>query len=336
MKRAALILLISCVALAQDTPVVSELPTADPATAPATPAMTTLDLDWESVKEASGYEVELAPKTGGEPLRFEVQQSSISQQIPINVYKLRIRSKESSSGIYGAWSEATEVDVMPKHIELISPDDNAELATETGNALSVDLRWTPVAGAKSYSLKIWPDGDESKAKEFVTRKTSGRVKLTGMKRYNWSVTFETTSSITYKAEAKSRTFMVKGPKLTKPVIEDIEIPEVTEFNWSDSPGVETYEAILMRRNLDEAEWKPFAERKDSAEPTWEFEKLPAGYYRVEVTAHAKMRTSSESDFIEFIVKPTKDDLIRALRGAVPPQEPRRLTASEKPKHPAER
>ena len=308
-------------ALAQGDGVPTKLPAKQPPAEKLKPAVVdltpkaTLDLEWEPVKEADGYEVELTPKGGGDPLRFTSKDSSFSQALPLGTYKLRIRSKESSSGVYGEWSDATEVDVESKQIGLIAPESEAEFEVENGSELSVDFKWSPGTGAKTYTLRVWPDEEPDQVQEFKTQDTAVRVKLTSMKIYHWNVTFETDRA-SYAVNPDARWFIIKGPKLSMPTLDDVELPSVTEISWSDALGAEDYEAILYRRALDETEWKPFMAEPETKETVWHFDKLTPGAYRIEVTAHSSLRTSSDTDFIEFVVKPTKAELIAALRGAV--------------------
>lgn len=276
---------------------------------------TTIDLEWEAVEGAAGYEVELTPKSGGDKLRFKSEQSTLSEKVPADVYRLRVRSKEASSGIYGAWSGSIEVDATAKKIELLEPMELAELNADGSNRRSVEFKWSPAAGARFYILKVWSD-DPTKAKEFRTPKTSLRFSVAGMKRYQWSVTFHSEKAINYATPSKTGSFLVRGPPLQKPVLDDIELPYVTQFSWSKSDGAERYETHLARHALDETEWAPYRSEPEFKDEVWKVEKLPPGAYRVEVSAHSSLRASSEKDFIEFVVKPTKEDLAKAVRSTL--------------------
>lgn len=280
------------------------------------PPQTTLDLEWEPVEGSAGYEIELTSKTpGSEPMRFKSEENSISQQLPAGVYKLRVRSKEASSRVYGVWSAATEIDATSKKIEYIFPEDQSELKVEKGNRRSVEFKWNAFPGAKFYTLHVW-SGDRTKAKDFKTTNTSLKIQAEGSKKYNWYVTFETAEAVSYLSEintAKIQSFIVKGPRLTKPLIDDITLPNLTRVSWKAVPQAEFNEVRIQRRNLDENEWKTFLVKPDVKTTSIDFAKLSPGAYRIEVTAHSAMRSDSETDFVEFVVKPSVADLNESLR-----------------------
>lgn len=320
-----------------------------------TPAQATLDLEWEAVEDAAGYEIELTPKSGGKVLRFTAEKNEISQLIPVGVYILRIHSREASTGMYGPWSEPTQVDVVAKKIELIEPSNEAELQIEKGNTLAVEFKWSAATGAKGYTLKIWEDqqpqvnadsqldkksgsesGGLSNAKvkpvlrEYKTSQTSHIVRLSALKSYRWSVTFESEQAVNYSTEAKPRTFVILGAELAKPVLNKIEPPKVTEVSWSTVLDAESYEVAILWRALDETDWKPLRENTEVKTNSWQFEKLAPGAYRIELTAHADFRTSSETTYAEFTVKPTRQELAQALRFALLPKQPiKRTTTGER-------
>lgn len=283
------------------------------------PPQTTLDLEWEAVEGSAGYELELIAKTpGAEPMRFKSEENSISQQVPAGIYKLRVRAKEAASRVYGVWSAATEIDASAKKIEYLFPEDQSELKAEKGNRLSVEFKWHSFPGAKFYTLHVW-SGDRAKTKDFKTTQTSLKIQAEGSKKYNWYVTFETAGSVSYLSEintAKIQSFIVKGPPLAKPVIEDITLPNLTRVSWKAVPQAEFSEVRIQRRNLDEAEWKSYLVKPETKGNSLDFPKLSPGAYRIEVTAHSPMRSDSETDFIEFVVKPTVTDLNDSLRATL--------------------
>ena len=115
----------------------------------------TIDLEWEAVAEASGYEDELVPKKAGVAIRFVSEANSIVKRVPIGAYSLRIRSKEATSGIFGAWSEPTDLDVQPKPVALVEPLDEAELHLEKVGEVPIEFKWTASLAGANYTLKVW-------------------------------------------------------------------------------------------------------------------------------------------------------------------------------------
>ncbi len=284
------------------------------------------DLDWDVVPDASGYEIELVPAVGGKPIRSACPTNKFSAEVPVGIYKVKIRSKESSTGIYGVWSSPIEVDVAAKTIAQILPKDNSEFLTEKNNFTSVNFQWTPVSGATWYLLKIWST-DETKAKTFKVKRSKVSVRLSGSKDYSWEVTFETPSTISYQYLTPRRKFLVKGPQLGQPMLDAIELPEVTRASWANVAGAENYNFKISHRSLDETEWRDLLNKPKLQENKINFPKLRPGVYRVEVSAISRLRQESTSDSIEFTVKPTREEIIETLRLALHPSHP--LDSSKK-------
>lgn len=306
----------SPVALAQDSGVPTTLPPMKKASDIPRVLEATLDLEWEEVEDAVGYEVKLTPKEGGAPLSFSAIGHRISQKLPVGIYKVQIRSKDRSTGYFGPWSEATEVEVTTKIVELIQPSNGAELSAPKDRYQVVQFKWSAAEGAKKYTIKIWSN-DIDKAVEFVTSSTTKDLKLPTGRTYFWQVTFESENQVGYKAAPKVFTFNLLGPQLLQPIVnKKIGLPAVTKVSWSKSPHAVFYKTKILRHALDETEWQVMKEQDKASALTWGFDKLKPGAYRVEVSAHAPNRVSSEVGFYEFVVKPTEQELMAALKPAL--------------------
>lgn len=307
MKRAGAVLFLTLAlavsAAAQTTPASEE------------PSKATLDLEWEVVEDAIAYEVQLTPAAGGEPLRFIAPENKLSQSLPVGVYRLQIRSKDKASGYYGPWSESTEVEVTTKIVELLEPLNGAEISEPKERRREVMFRWKPMPDAEKYALKLWSE-DIDQSKEYDTRNTSAGLLLPTGHTYFWQVTYESAQSIGYRASPKTYSFTLLGKQLVPPVVSRKINPHIVKrMSWTRSPGAQFYKAKLMRRALDETEWHPLRETEIRDKTVWTFEKLTPGAYRIEVTAHAKNRVSSDIGSYEFVVKPTETELMMALRRA---------------------
>ena len=294
-----------------------------PTTLPA--ALATLDLEWEAIDEANGYELKLTPTKGGEPLTFKSDEAKASLKLPIGSYKLQIRSKDKASGYYGRYSDPTEVEVEYKILELLTPPDESILGDEknASKKKKVVFAWSPAPNAQTYTMKIWSD-DPDKAKEFKTAGTTVTLNLPSGRKYFWQVTFATKNAVGYIADPRRSSFMLLGPQLVTPVIDsNLAIPFVTKAKWSQSPGAERYEVRILKRHLDETEFTPIIEKPDRELNQLDFSRLAPGFYRIEVTAHAKNRVSSETGFYEFGIKPPAREMLTALQSVdallAPPQ-----------------
>ena len=306
----------------------SELP-AKVAAKPAV-AMATLDLEWEMVEDAVAYEVKLTPAAGGAAMTFIANENRISREIPAGAYRLRIRSKDKSSGYFGPWSDPTEVDVIAKVLDLIKPADKTTIPVPTDPRLKLEFEWSAAPGAKMYTLKIWSD-DISQAHVFKTPNTKKNLLLPTAKTYSWQVTFETASSVSYQADPKIYTFTLLGARLLQPIVDtNLTFPNVQQITWSKSPKAESYHFKLLKHFIDETEWTPFLEEKKAPQAKFSFKKLEPAAYRVEVIAEARNYVASEVGSYEFVVKPSQEELgkilasLRLPSGAGPMPEIMRL------------
>jgi hypothetical protein len=279
---------------------------------PTAIATAVLDLEWEQVEEAAGYEVKLVPQGGGSALVFTARENRMSERVPVGIYQLRVRSKDKLSGYFGKWSPATEIAVESKIVELIEPRDNEVIKATSASRVQVTFSWSAVSNASSYMLRIWSDNEE-KVQEFVTNTNSKQLKLVPSHRYRWKVTFLNRDNVGYLASPTTRSFTLLGSQLLIPIIDRNLIPSnVTRLNWSQSPGAQRYEVRLLWRFLDETQFQVQKVSNTLDVNFLEFDRLTPGAYRIEVIAHAVNRVSSEIGFYEFVVKPTETELSSAM------------------------
>lgn len=275
--------------------------------------MSTLDLEWESVDEADGYQLKLTPKQGGEALIFPTEESKISQKIPSGTYMMQIRSKEKATGYFGAWSESTEIDVAPKVVTLLEPKDLEVIPEPKEKRRDVTLVWQAIPGVRHYHLRIWEEGREEKGQDFVTTNATKTLKLSTGHAFFWSVTIEDEKSVRYDTKPTPFKFTLLGKQLLTPVIDTkISRSDVTGLQWQLSPDAKTYRVRLETKFLDETEWRIHREIKDAKDLKLAFEKLVAGNYRFEVIAEAPQRVSSDPAKFEFTIKPSESELAEKL------------------------
>jgi hypothetical protein len=278
--------------------------------------MSTLDLEWESVDEADGYELKLIPKQGGNALIFPTEESRISQKVPSGIYILQIRSKEKATGYFGAWSEATEIDVVPKVVTLLEPKDQEIIPEPKEKRRDVTLTWQAVPGVRYYHLRIWEDGAEKKGQDFVTTNTSKTLKLVTGHAFFWSVTIEDDKSVRYETKPTPFSFTLLGKQLLTPVIDtDINRSDVAGLRWKASPDAKTYRVRLETKFLDENKWRMHSESTEFTDVKLSFPRLIAGNYRIEVIAEAPQRVSSDPAKFEFTIKPNENELNEKLATA---------------------
>jgi len=301
----ALLFFLPAHADSEETPV-------GPPMAEVTP-MKTIELEWEAIDNAFGYEILLTPEGGGAALTFKTEEPKFSREIPVGVYRLKIRARHKEfADHWSPWSDPMTVEVLSKELSLIYPAENAVLKAPTDERLEVRFEWTPVDNAKDYTIKIWTEETKDDPITFVTRKNSQRLKLIPSRVYFWQVTFESANNVSYVQQAKTSTFILEGPKLVEPSIKPFAANEVkTKLSWTASEKTKAYKATLNFRFIDDPEWKT-KKQKTLSEPVWEFGRLKPGVYKLEVVATAPRHASSDPGTYEFSVKPTLGEVRRAL------------------------
>lgn len=278
-----------------------------------------LSMEWEAVKGASGYQVRLAPlDRKDEILIFTLDENKISREVREGSYKLQVRSRDQTTGYYGPWSQGARIEVSTQSITPLYPENESVLSSPRDRRQIVEFKWAPVKAASVYLLKIWPDDDFEKAKEFRSIQTVKKLNLPAGRSYKWQVTFKNKNKVSYRVSPNVQSFSLLGPQLLTPIIdENLGLPNVKQMNWRRSPGAKNYQVLLQRRSIDDEDWRPIVENNEALDNKVNFAKLSPGVYRMEVSAHAPHRVPSEKAFFEFTVKPTVEDLEKALQSGRP-------------------
>lgn len=278
---------------------------------PLKPVLKTIELEWEAVEKASGYEVRLTPAAGGKPLKFLTEEAKIVQAVPVGNYKLQIRSRSEDADIFSPWSETLPIEVVAKEITPLKPEDNSIIAALDANKFTVEFEWKPVDGVKEYTIKVWNEKRKENPWVFVTKYPRKKLDVPPGEIYFWQVLFESASGISYAQSPTTFKFTILGSKLTAPEIGPLTLsPEIQVLEWSKTLGANKYQAKLYYRHIDETEYKK-VEETETSDRTWTFHKLKRGSYKLEVSASAPRRTSSDTSTIEFMLKPTATEIQQA-------------------------
>lgn len=294
-KIAKLLFLVSLFAWAQEIPV-----------------MKTIELEWEGLEEANGYEVRLTPVKGGDKLTFKTYDPMLVTQVPTGVYRLQIRSKARVDGTLSPWSDPIPLEVLSQELHPLKPANESTIAAEKQKKLSVEFEWTPVEKAKLYTLKVWTEGRKDKPWIFKSKETKRKLSVPTADVYYWQVTFDSSNRVNYFQEPTVFTFNILGPKLIKPTIEPIKSStQVDQLTWKASPQAKSYKGKLLFKHWDETKWQTLKEGKLEA-LHWPQENLKPGLYKLELQAQAPRRTPSDVAEYEFHVKPPSPDLAALL------------------------
>lgn len=285
---------------------------APPAFGADAPAVKNIELEWDPVEKASGYEVRLTPVGGGKALKYFTDQPKIQQDVPVGNYKLQIRSRSEDADIFSPWSETLPIEIVAKEITPLKPEDNSIIPAVDANKYSVDFEWKPVEGVKEYTIKVWNDKRKETPWVFVTKNPKKRLDVPPGEVYHWQVLFESATGISYAQDPATFKFTLLGAKLTTPGIGPQQLnPETQVLEWEESPGAQLYKVKLFYRHIDETEWTP-VDQTETPNKQWSFHKLKRGAYKIEVTATAPRRSSSDPATFEFLVKPSDAELRQAM------------------------
>lgn len=273
-----------------------------------------IELEWDPVEKASGYEVRLMPAKGGKPLKFFTEDAKLMQDVPVGLYKLQIRSRSEDADIFSPWSDTMPLEVVAKEITPLKPEDGAVMESPDANKFPVDFEWKSVDGVKEYTIKVWSEKRRETPWVFVTKQPKKRLDVPPGEIYFWQVLFESASGISYAQAPTTFRFTVMGAKLTTPPIGPQTLnPDMQILEWEASPGAKAYKVKLYFRYLDETEYK-LVDETTTENTQWTFNRLNRGAYKLEVVATAPRRSASDPGSFEFTVKPSDQEIQRALAG----------------------
>jgi hypothetical protein len=274
----------------------------------------TIELEWDAVENAFGYEIRLTPKNGGTPLTYKVLENKFTQDVPVGVYVLRIRSRHKEvEDLWSPWSDPLPLEVLVKELLMLEPAHEAVLTAKGEAREEVTFTWTKIDKARDYVLKIWTEETKEKPLTFVTRKNSQKLKLIAGRVYYWQVVFESATQVTYAQETRTHMFMLQGKKLIQPSILPLTpAVEIKELAWVKTPKATSYQTKLSYRFLDEDRFEAISQA-ELTDARWSTDKLKPGVYRLEVIAKAPRHANSDVGVLEFTVKPTEAQLTQALQ-----------------------
>jgi hypothetical protein len=266
------------------------------------------------VENAFGYEIRLTPKNGGTPLTYKVLENKFTQDVPVGVYVLRIRSRHKEvEDLWSPWSDPLPLEVLVKELLMLEPAHEAVLTAKGEAREEVTFTWTKIDKARDYVLKIWTEETKEKPLTFVTRKNSQKLKLIAGRVYYWQVVFESATQVTYAQETRTHMFMLQGKKLIQPSILPLTpAVEIKELAWVKTPKATSYQTKLSYRFLDEDRFEAISQA-ELTDARWSTDKLKPGVYRLEVIAKAPRHANSDVGVLEFTVKPTEAQLTQALQ-----------------------
>lgn len=199
-----------------------------------------IDMEWEEVPGAKGYEVELFQEVKGSKLtrgKFKLDESRWSHAVSPGQYSLRIRSLDPR-GVPGEWSDYVPLKVRLENPQLLLPVPGAKL-----DKPEVQFEWSEITGAKSYQLVILnPTGGLLLNTTLQENKYSFPLRSLG--KYDWMVFALEENEGPRPQEIwpkKSfRSFERVGGELDAPFV-NLSLDRKVNLTWQKSPFAQVYE-----------------------------------------------------------------------------------------------
>lgn len=268
---------------------------------------TEIELNWESLPNAKGYELEFQPVEGsGEVLNFSTVESTFKVSLVPGSYRFRIRSIDSMND-KGEWSEPLTLVAQNQEVTLISPVNNMAIEAK-GKRERVEFSWNPYSDAKGYLFRIWSE-TKGEVRSFKTKKVNVSLNLLAENRYFWEIYPIHKTGVRYQRKSPPESFTLYGKQLPTPQLEIMNPKDPIGVEWRPLRDV-AYSLRIFRRDILGVEWIKIEDQVEIKTGKWIFTKpLRPGQFKVEVFGIGKMRTNSTIATKEFFVKPKLQELI---------------------------
>lgn len=261
------------------------------------------EVEWESKKEAIGYDIKLVPSERNKPTIEATTPSTLfKSEIPHGVYSFQVRAKYKDEK-NGNWSPPSVIKVLPIQVELIFPKHNEGVEVKLAKGAPVTFQWSEAQDAKQYRLRYWSDKDP-KPKAIVTRKNTHTVELDMGTQYFWEIELLTKEGVQHENSSSTASFYLISGKLQPVVISDIKWDDGVEIHWQQLKDSESITGVLSYRPLLGDTWTVVLEKVFLEGTVWKVDQeLIPGEYKIELTARSKNHHSSLPSVRHFFVKP---------------------------------
>ncbi len=254
-----------------------------------------IEMEWDAVPMSAGYDVELKDESG-KILNFKKTEPSLTEEVPIGLYKVRIRSIRKDQKV-GKWSAPMAVEALPLDLVIEEPGNEAQLIAGTERGRIVKFRWKARAGLKKFYFRLWTS--EGEVKTALLDKKEIDLELKPGITYYWIVTARSESGVVYDNSDQAFSFMIIGDRLPPPFEIDL---QDSIFSWTLVEKAASYKIQIDYRYLDEVEWTTFYQGKQKATEI-PFDFLPTREYRIRVISESPTRLPSLPADRQFFVKP---------------------------------
>jgi hypothetical protein len=268
-----------------------------------------IDLEWDEVPGALGYDLELFEIIGDKEFTrgiFHSDKPHWARETPTGKYNVKIRALDNRK-VPGPWGEAISVVIQLDQPQLIQPLNNESFTASEFEDLTINFQWNKVTGATLYHLVVFNSKNQAILNQ-VIKENEFRTNLSKIDNYKWYVLPLMSSEDKKEANEilAEKTFQIRGPALSTPVV-DIEIisKKGIVFLWEEVSKAENYNFEIFK--LENKEFKKSLSGSTN-KPVIAIakEKLPEGKYLVAIKALAQKYRDSE--IAKITIKTNKDNI----------------------------
>lgn len=280
--------------------------TSAPAAPKDPPRVPKVRVEWELVKGAKEYEIELYDDTNGFKAKSHSSTNRFDVRVPIGIYKLRGRVSDRR-GVWGPWSKFEEFTVTPLAIKDLTFSEPSKVYKSNLKTLTpiIQFTWKKSLGADSYVVKIL--NEQNKAVfdlETITLKATTSLPPG---RYQVEVTPNSLKKL--MGPTKTDAFVVEGMQLPPPLAtEDSYFGECKRWKNQNQSTAQNRVTIDRKQFLG-TDWKTLLSDTETTANTYVKKRMPPGQYRLTVWATKQGYMDSTPLVQECIVKPTEEDLV---------------------------
>ncbi|MBX3023046.1 MAG: hypothetical protein KF799_15325 [Bdellovibrionales bacterium] len=259
-----------------------------------------VEVEWDGVEGASGYEVQVVRKDdkSKKPLLFKLKESKWSATVAPGIYLMQVRSYDGR-GAPGEWSPPSDLEVKLPAVIVTSPlpDQTVDASGETTEGLN--LKWEPIPGAAKYKVTVKSTTNDWKDEREVSQ-NSVRVEIPVGQTVEWNVQAVDPKGIEGDISSSAYKFELKGPALQRPKIEKPISKYLREVNWGAPNHASKYAYELKYYNPTAKKWEVVDKKSDYKETKVDLDiQRPSGKYRLAVQAYGERRKPSPPVQMDF-------------------------------------
>ncbi|MGZ3789981.1 MAG: hypothetical protein ACXVLQ_15700 [Bacteriovorax sp.] len=275
-----------------------------------------IDLEWDEVQGAKGYDIELFEVIDNKEYSrgsFHTESPHWSKETKPGNYNVKIRALDSRK-VPGAWGEPIPVVIKLVPPTLLRPLQNEILPSSETDDLPVTFQWSHVPGALFYQFIVFDSNNKVVLNEIV-KDIEVKRKISRIDNYKWYV-LPMFSAEEKKAPQNflsstdenfpSKNFVIKGQMLKAPVI-DVEIVRNRGFifRWNEVFRADHYSFDVLKEEENKELKKILSAKNSKRQLAIGKDKLSDGRYIINIKALA--RDYQDSPNARVIFKKEKDN-----------------------------